>query len=144
MSRDPTRAIKLTVPTISVGRTGPNGLVTPRAIADGELAHIKVTFRAPRLWQTDDGPVHSPRFYGIVPPSVAAGWRDAYPEATILGWEEHDLSHTLSMATVRVDIAGDRRNILVPEDVAADWAEHSMRFARLLRDYNAMMSGAIR
>lgn len=144
MPRDPTRDIKLTLPTLDVGRTGPSGLVTPRAVRDGDLAHIKVTFRAPRLWQTDDGPVHSPRFYGIVPSSIAATWAATYPDSTLLDWEEHDLSATLGMATVRVDIAGSRRNILVPEDVAADWAEHSMRFARLLRDYNAMMSGAIR
>lgn len=121
----------VTLPTV---RVTAGDLVKPRAVKQGELAHVRFEF-APRDVT-----------YALVPAQVAKQWVEVgvqeQPRSVTVGLVRPDPSALGPMAAVRVRFGKrDTKNFLVSPALARKWADTAKRFERLHEDYQRMMKG---
>jgi hypothetical protein len=110
-------------------------LVQPRAVKEGELAHVRFQFE----------PRASAR-YMLVPRAIAAQWVEIgvreQPATVTLDTRRQSAEQLGLMAAVRVRFGlHDTKSFFVPMALARSWEEHAQRFERLYAEYNRLMRG---
>lgn len=140
------RQITVPLPTIKAQI----GLVKPRAIKDGDLAHVRLEFRDKVAVRTGPDDVRNARIHSfLVPAPKAKEWLELGVPASPLvtthsgfgrGLTRADPEVATMFAHVRIRFGSkDTTNLYVPDEQARRWLETALRFERLLSDYRALM-----